>query len=173
MNPHPFKVLAVDTGAQLILTPCPGSKAVALDASIVELQQAGTDLLLTLMFDEEMERNHLSSLASLCEDNQIAWLQLPIIDDAAPNEVFEKLWLQHSQSILDVIHQGGTIAIHCKGGIGRTGLVAGLILLTYGWPADKIIKKIQEISPKSLSIDLQLDFFYRYQQHLQSLKNLY
>jgi protein-tyrosine phosphatase len=71
-------------------------------------------MLITLMFDEEMERNHVSSLSSECEKQGIEWIQLPIIDDAAPNEIFESLWSAQKPSILSTINTKETIAVHCK-----------------------------------------------------------
>jgi len=160
MDKHPLKVLSVGNGAKLIFTPCPGSKTVDLETSIAQLKQAGTSMLLTLMFDDEMARNNLSAIEQLCQQHQMIWRQLPIMDDAAPDAVFEQRWQQNLATITEVIAQQGTIAIHCKGGVGRTGLVAALILANFGWSTEQIIDNIQEISPKSLRIALQVDYFH-------------
>ena len=128
MNKHPFYPINLDNGAQLILTPCPGVKGVGLDVSIKHLAQAGTKLMLTLMFDKEMKNNDISFMPNLCKEQGIAWLQLPIVDDDAPREIFEHAWGQFHQTIFATIKSGGSIAIHCKGGTGRTGLVAAMIL---------------------------------------------
>lgn len=50
---HPFDILALENGAQLIFPPpCPGTKEAILVESISTLKQAGTGMLITLMFDE-------------------------------------------------------------------------------------------------------------------------
>lgn len=49
--------------------------------------------------------------------------------------------------------------MHCKGGSGRTGLVIGLILLTYGWSGEKVIEAVQQIRPKALKHPVQLEYF--------------
>jgi len=51
MQTHPFDILALENGAQLIFTPCPGTKEVILSGSISTLKDAGTNMLITLMFD--------------------------------------------------------------------------------------------------------------------------
>lgn len=155
---HPYDILTLDNGAQLIFTPCPGTKGANLVESISTLKQAGADMLITLMFDEEMERNDVSSLSSECEKQGIEWIQLPIIDDAAPNEIFESLWSAQKPSILSTINTKETIAVHCKGGTGRTGLVIGLILLALGWPCERVIETVQKIRPNALKNDVQLDY---------------
>jgi protein-tyrosine phosphatase len=165
MSAHPFDILALENGAQLIFTPCPGTKEENLKSSITTLKAAGTNLLITLMFDEEMEKNGVLSLPSECAKQGIKWLQLPILDDAAPNEVFEAQWQTHKAEFLKVIDNNGTIAVHCKGGTGRTGLVIGLILLTYGWTSEQVIEAVQKIRPKSLKNSIQLNYFLNFDIH--------
>ena len=162
MSSHPFDVLTLDNGAKLVFTPCPGTKEQNLADSIATLKQAGTDMLLTLMFDDEMETNNASALPTVCEHQQTNWTQLPIQDDAAPDALFEKQWLNHKQQILNTIKQQGTIAVHCKGGSGRTGLVIAIILLAYGYSADNIIEQVQKVRPKALTNPVQLNYFNSY-----------
>ncbi|KMT66998.1 dual specificity protein phosphatase family protein [Catenovulum maritimum] len=159
---HPFDTLPLDNGAKLIFTPCPGTKEASLTESIEALKQAGTNMLLTLMFDEEMAKNKATSLPQECEKQNIEWLQLPILDDAAPNQAFEDSWLAQKQNILAVINNQGTIAVHCKGGSGRTGLVIGLILLALGYTGEQAINSVQKIRPNSLKNQAQLDYFNSY-----------
>ena len=162
MQTHPFDILSLENGAQLIFTPCPGTKDSTLAESISTLKQAETQMLLTLMFDEEMEKNDALSLPIECEKQGIEWVQLPILDDAAPSQAFESQWNAQKANILDVINNKGIIAVHCKGGSGRTGLVIGLILLAFGWSGEKVIEVVQEIRPKALKHPVQLDYFNTY-----------
>jgi protein-tyrosine phosphatase len=159
MISHPFDILTLENGAQLIFTPCPGTKEAKLADAVNTLKQAGTEMLLTLMFDDEMEKLSAQRLPDACAKNDIIWLQLPILDDAAPNQIFEHQWQAHKASILAVINNKGTIAVHCKGGSGRTGLVIGLILLEFGYPSSKVIETVQKIRPNSLKNTFQLDYF--------------
>ena len=61
-----------------------------------------------------------------------------------------------------MLNNKGSIAVHCKGGSGRTGLVIGIILLAYGWSGEKVIKAVQEIRPKALKHPVQLEYFNSY-----------
>jgi len=159
MQSHPFDTLTLDNGARLIFTPCPGTKTANLTDSVASLKQAGTDMLLTLMFDAELAENNASDLAKVCAEQNVLWLPLPIADDAAPDSVFETQWQLNKAAILAVLEQQGCVAVHCRGGSGRTGLVIGLILLAYGWPASKVIQQVQQIRPKALKHPVQLNYF--------------
>lgn len=159
---HPYDVLLLENGAKLIFTPCPGTKTESLTESLSTLKKAGTTMLLTLMFDQEMGKHQVHTLPAECKQQGIDWIQLPILDDAAPNHAFESQWQIHKTNILNVLNNQGVIAVHCKGGSGRTGLVIGLILLALGWPAEKIISAVQAIRPKALINPQQLDYFNSY-----------
>lgn len=159
MQTHPFDTLTLENGAQLIFTPCPGTKDTSIEQAISTLKQAGTNMLVTLMFDEEMEKNNALSLAYECEQQEVKWVQLPISDEAGPEQTFEQQWQLHKEHILAVIQNKGRVAVHCKGGSGRTGLVIGLILLAYGWSGDKVIEAVQQIRPKALKHPVQLEYF--------------
>ena len=162
MKKHPFDVLTLDNGAQLIFTPCPGTKETSLEDAVSQLKQAGTQMLVTLMFDEEIAKNNAELLPMVCARQGIAWVQLPMPDDAVPNEVFESQWQANKADILNVINNKGIVAVHCKGGSGRTGLAVGLILLALGWSGDKVLTEVQRLRPKALHHRLQLDYFNSY-----------
>lgn len=159
MQLHPFDTLTLDNGAKLIFTPCPGTKQASLEESVITLKQAGTSMLLTLMYDHEIANNNIEQLPTICAEHDISWLQLPILDDDAPDKEFEAQWLQHKEAILNAVKNQATIAVHCKGGTGRTGLVIALILLAYGWPAARIVEHVQLIRPKALINTQQLNYF--------------
>ncbi|WNC71742.1 protein-tyrosine phosphatase family protein [Thalassotalea psychrophila] len=158
MKIHPFQILALPNGAKLIFTPCPGTKLVSLEDSILQLKKNQTSMLITLMPEEEMVANDVIALPSICHKHQITWLQLPIVDDEAPASAFELQWLKHKQSILDEIVNQGVVAVHCKGGTGRTGTVISMLLLQLGWSVCKIVSEVQAIKPKALKIQAQLDY---------------
>ena len=158
MNKHPFEMLTLENGAKLLFTPCPGTKSVCLEESIKQLKENGTSMLITLMFDKEMISNDLISLPEVCHNHQLSWFQLPIIDDEAPSKVFESQWEKHKLVILNELNNKGVVAIHCKGGTGRTGTVIALLLLALGWPVDKIVNEVQRVKPQALKIRKQLDY---------------
>ena len=160
MYKHPYEILALANSAKLILTPCPGTKLVGLEDSIKQLKQEGTSMLITLMFDKEMAANNIFSLPELCQQHKIKWLQLPIVDDEAPSEAFESKWKKDKTIMLTELQNKGVIAVHCKGGTGRTGTVIALLLLELGWPINQIIKAVQNVKPNALTINKQRDYLH-------------
>ncbi|WP_371379134.1 tyrosine-protein phosphatase [Thalassotalea aquiviva] len=159
MNTHPFDALEISDNASIIFTPCPGTKEANLEDSVTQLKQAGATMILTMMYDEEMQRNNIQLLPELCKQHGIRWYQLPIEDDEAPKQDFEQRWVQVKDTLVNELKNGGSIVAHCKGGTGRTGLVLGLILKAYGFSEEDAKAKIQSVRPKSLVNPLQLNYF--------------
>jgi len=159
MVTHPYDSLRLANSAQLIFTPCPGTKEATLAQSLKTLKEAGTNILITLMYDQELQKNDALALASECAAQNIQWLQLPIADDAAPNGDFEQRWLAHKEQIIATAKEQGVVAVHCKGGSGRTGLVIALILVALGYSAEQAIAQVQTIRPKALTHATQLNYF--------------
>lgn len=163
MQSHPFDILQLETGA-FIFTPCPGTKGVGLSQSVAELKAAGAKAIITLMYDEELVKNGAQQLVIECEQAGLSWFQLPIVDDDAPNEAFSLAFNKHLNEILAIIKSGGSVAVHCKGGSGRTGLVIGLLMHELGYAKNDIVTQVQAIRPKSLHNPVQRSFFDNFQK---------
>lgn len=159
MQTHPYDKLTLDNGASFIFTPCPGTKDVKLETSISQLKSAGAQVILTLMYDSEMEKLGAELLPSVCDDMGVKWFQLPILDDDAPNNDFEEAFHNHQDEIINTLSNQGTVAVHCKGGSGRTGLVIGLLMTKLGYEKTDVINQVQKIRPKALNNPIQLSYF--------------
>lgn len=164
MHTHPYDKLALDNGTSFIFTPCPGTKDVNLTTSVTQLKNAGAQAIVTLMYDAEMKKNEAEDLPQVCEAKGVEWFQLPISDEDGPNEDFAKAYASQINNILSILRNQGTVAVHCKGGSGRTGLVIGILMFELGYDKADIIKQVQKLRPKALSHPVQLSFFNEFQK---------
>ena len=164
MQTHPYDKLVLDNGASFIFTPCPGTKGVDLTTSVMQLKDAGAQAIVTLMYDAEMKKNEAEELPQVCEVQGIEWFQLPILDDDAPNDDFAVAFKSHLDDMLAILRNQGTIAVHCKGGSGRTGLVIGILMFELGYGKADIINQVQKMRPKALYHPVQLSFFNEFQK---------
>lgn len=156
---HPYDALTLNpSSGTLLLTPCPGTKDADLASALEQLKQAGAVAVVTLMLTEEMERFGVSMLPTLCRQKDLHWFHLPIVDDAAPADAFQQAWQREKQPVHELLDQGKTIALHCKGGTGRTGLVAAQILCERGVPQHEVFERVWALRPKSLQHDVQVNY---------------
>ncbi len=160
---HPFWTLEVSPQQGfLLLTPCPGSKKSSLEDSLDELAAAGCTLVITLMQSEEMSRNGLDQIAEQCQARGMSWQHWPVQDDKAPEQAFEQAFEQGLAEVEQCLANNKGIALHCKGGSGRTGLAAARILLAKGWNLAKAKPAIQELRPNALSLQVHCDYIKRF-----------
>jgi protein-tyrosine phosphatase len=161
MNSHPFDVLDLEPTGRLIFTPCPGTRGVPLRESVAQLKQAGADAVITLMTLEEMARNDVETLPTICQELGLPWFHLPVEDDQAPTNLFDNRWLVEKSTIMNLVHSGNTVAIHCKGGSGRTGLMSAIILRENGVDLEAAINQVQRLRPHSLKLQPHLAYLDR------------
>lgn len=113
---HPFDILNLDNGARLIFTPCPGTREASLQASLKTLQAAGADAVITLMPNAELTQFKADALPAECAALGLAWYQLPVEDDCAPEAPFAEAFARHKTALLARLAAGQTLVIHCRGG---------------------------------------------------------
>ena len=155
---HPLDTLPLNSG-QLIFTPCPGTKGVSLSDSLVQLKTAGAAAIITLMPQHELQQNNTDNIGAICAEQGLAWFQLPIEDDCAPQQPFEQTFAAHKAAILALLQNGKTVAIHCKGGSGRTGLMAAILMTQLGYSKAEATAQVQNLRPKALCHPVHQHYF--------------
>jgi protein-tyrosine phosphatase len=158
MAGHPFSLVPLANGAHFIFTPCPGTKEVNLIDSLKELKQAGATAIVTMLSTDEMQSLGVAELGHEIEALGMQWFQLPVEDDCEPGAAFKTVFPQAKPILVQLIKSGETIVIHCRGGSGRTGLMAAVLLLEMGENWADIKPLIQSIRPKALTLEPHLSF---------------
>lgn len=148
---HPYDVLSIpDIPGNLIFTPCPGTKGTSLADALVALKQAGAAGVVTLMPQSELDINNAGQIAEQCEALGLAWYHLPVADEQVPLEDFGLQWKEARKPILAQLKAGESLAIHCRGGSGRTGLIAARILIEAGMRREAAVAQVQALRPKAI-----------------------
>ena len=110
---------------RLALTPCPRGGE-SLHDEVGAWRDAAVDSVVSLLEAHEVLELELKAEPSLCAERGIEFRWFPIPDRGAPpstRELSALLTELHTELV-----QGKAVAIHCRAGIGRTGLVAGCLL---------------------------------------------
>lgn len=164
---HPFwsqEVPCVE--GQLLLTPCPGTQSTPLSQALDQLRLAGAYAVVTMMTDDELRALDLAMLGEQVQVRAMQWFHLPIDDDAAPDSQFEQAWQQTLPILNALLLQGKNLVIHCKGGSGRTGLVAASLLLHHGMPLEQAMAAIKTHRPKAFKLLTHQQWLNQLAQHL-------
>ncbi|AYC32868.1 protein phosphatase [Pseudomonas cavernae] len=163
MSIHPYSVLqAEQVKGQLIFTPCPGTKETSVAKALDTLKEAGASALLTLMPTEELSQNEVENLPEQCQQRGIEWFHLPVADEQAPGEAFQAAWEANRERIKQLLSDGKNIAIHCKGGSGRTGLIAAQLLIENGVLFREAVSAVQALRPRAIQHPVHIDYISQF-----------
>jgi protein-tyrosine phosphatase len=162
---HPTWQLELESGA-LVLTPCPGTKDVALQASLEQLKEQGVQAVVTALDNAELAAKNVSELGDITQQLGMKWFQIEIEDDCAPDEAFATKWQQASPELHAILARGGKVAMHCMGGSGRTGLFAAHLLLEKEWALDDIVREVQALRPGAFTKPVQVEYIERVAQSI-------
>lgn len=121
------------------------------------------------MLREYMERAEQPStvnppvrtLGLACAARGLIWFRFPIEDERAPEDAFISAWEAQRAVVRGLLDAGRTIAIHGKGGSGRTGLMAAQILIERGWTNEQAVAAVKRLRPNALSLPAHKDYLAR------------
>lgn len=156
---HPTWLLPLNQqGSGLVLTPCPGTKDVELNQSLVQLKSQGVTVVVTALSDEELAEKSVDQLGEQVQALGMQWFQLVIEDDCAPGASFQLKWDAVSSDIQTALDNNQKVAMHCMGGSGRTGLLAAHALLERDWALDDIIRNVQALRTGAFTKPVQVEY---------------
>ncbi len=158
---HIAEVKLEQGGGSLGLTLCPGKKDANrnwsrdLSKDLQVIRAWGATTVMTLIEEHEFRLLGVESLAHDVCALGMNWVHLPIVDVSIPDSRFEDAWVSEGPKLHDRLDAGEKILIHCRGGLGRTGLVAGRILVERGCAPKDAIQRIRSARPQAIETSEQ------------------
>jgi len=132
-----------------------------LRTDMAELQRQGASRMLLLLEDHELELLGDTGLELAYEAAGGKLVRYPIPDLGVPVDhddfAAHALWQLHQWMRL-----GYGAAIACRGGLGRSGLVAACMLADWGLSAEAAIAKVREVRPGAIETPQQEAFVERH-----------
>ena len=116
----------------------------------------GAKLVLTLVEPAELIALKVPQLGHEIKRRGIDWRHLPIADFSVPGRDFEQQWASHGRDIRELLRNGGDVLVHCKGGLGRAGMIAARLLAELGMPPDAAIQTVRGARKGAIETPAQL-----------------
>lgn len=151
------------------ITFCPGkcdhkwARNLAQDLDVIARWKP--QCMLTLIEDHEFQMLRVPELGARVRALQIQWLHLPIVDVHPPDDRFTKAWSQVGPGLLLLLREGGRVLVHCRGGLGRAGTVAALLLVGLGVAAPDAIRLVRRARPGAIETSDQERFVLNFMPH--------
>ncbi len=164
---HPLQIAVVTPGpdmGRIGVTFCPGkhqptaltggwARDLALD--IKAISDWGAAAVLTLVEGHELTALRVEGLGQAVEDHHMAWRHAPIPDVSVPDRAFEQAWKTVGEDLRGRLRAGFDIVVHCKGGLGRAGMITARLLVELGWDADAAIEAVRIVRPGAIETPAQ------------------
>ncbi|MBD5655394.1 MAG: cyclin-dependent kinase inhibitor 3 family protein [Candidatus Eremiobacteraeota bacterium] len=141
------------------MTLCPGRKGTSmargkwdrnLDVDLEVVRAWKPDIVLALLEEHEFTTLGIPHFRQAVADAGLPWQFLPIPDGGVPDDAFERTWQTLGPGVRDTLRGGGRVLIHCRAGLGRTGMLAAAILVELGAPPQDAIVAVRAARPNTI-----------------------
>jgi len=115
-----------------------------LDADLAELRNRwNTDVLVSLMQAHEHEEVDVHDLYDAVGRHGIRSLPFEIVDGSVPDDADRHAFAELIDDLHAELASGRNVTVHCKGGLGRSGMVAACLLVRAGLDPDAAIDVVR------------------------------
>lgn len=165
---HPLEIAEVRASpshGRIGITFCPGKHdhfahtgawERDLDLDLNAITAWGAKLVVTLIEPAELTILKVPHLGQEIRSRGIQWRHLPISDFSVPGEAFEQQWAMQGPEIREMLRNGDNVLVHCKGGLGRAGMIAARLLVELGMDPEEAIHAVRHVRKGAIETPSQL-----------------
>lgn len=114
------------------------------------------DLVVSMTETAEMEALGAADLPRWLKARKLRWVQFPVADFQIPRQGAD--WSVVSVPAAQLLDWGGTVLLHCRGGLGRSGMVALRLMIEAGEDPDAALARLRLARPGAIETEAQLDW---------------
>jgi protein-tyrosine phosphatase len=111
-----------------------------LEDEIGGWKRVGLDLVVSLLEDDEASQLELANEDATARLRGIRFISFPIPDRSVPASLPDAVGLL--REIGEALHEGRNVAVHCRQGVGRSGMMASGVLVLSGAEPRKAIEAV-------------------------------
>lgn len=138
-----------------------------LSADLRDLRSVhGASVLVTLQEAKELAPFGIAGLRTAARRNGLESIWLPIPDGYPPASLDDAMKLVGV--IIDRLEAGRVVVVHCLAGIGRTGTIAGCVLVALGATPPEAIARVRAVRSGSIPAPDQRAFVEMFAQVLRA-----
>ena len=159
---HPLEIAELklfDGAGRIGITFCPGKKDDTsrtgpwdrdLDADLDVIRDWNAAAVVTLMEPHELRQLQVLGLGEGVRARHMDWLHLPIPDVSVPGPRFEAAWRTAGYGLRRRLCKGFNVLVHCRGGLGRAGMIAARLHTEINADAHFAIRAVRAVRPGAI-----------------------
>lgn len=106
-------------------------------------RQEGIDVVVSLLTTEELSDLGLESEAESAQRHGLRFMNLPIPDRGVPASTAAAA--SFIEELKKALEKGRNAAIHCRQGIGRSGMIAAALLVKQGTSPSEALQRVSQV----------------------------
>ncbi|MCD7060501.1 phosphatase domain-containing protein [Pelagibacterium xiamenense] len=143
-----FSIWQVDlsNGGCVGMCRLPGATG-TLNADLDVIFDWRPDVVVSLTGEDEMAAAGAGALGARLIAGGIEWIHWPIVDYGEPAGEGANRWPAIRERLIGQLGDGKAVLVHCRGGQGRSGMLALRLLVEMGWAPDQALAALREGVP--------------------------
>jgi ADP-ribosyl-[dinitrogen reductase] hydrolase len=158
----PLQIAAISAGptfGRVGITFCPGKydrQAISgywdrdLSLDLNAIRDWGATAVVTLVERNELVLLRVEPLGEEVRRRRMLWFHLPIVDVSTPDEGFERNWEVAGDELRTLLRSGRDVLVHCRGGLGRAGMIGARLLIELGMEPTTAIRQVRARRPGAI-----------------------
>lgn len=111
-----------------------------LEDEVAGWRRAGLDVIASFLEEEEAAQLGLNAEREIVESSGLRFLSLPIPDRGVPSSMVHTVELLNEMT--SALAAGKNVALHCRQGVGRSGMMAAAALVAVGVSPSAAVKTV-------------------------------
>ncbi len=104
----------------------------------------------------EMRETGAEELGEMLERHNVCWLHLPLSDYQGLAGANAVTWDKSSAKLHSELDAGKGILVHCRGGHGRSGMIALRLMVERGEEPEAALKRLRAVRPGAIETKEQM-----------------
>ena len=143
----------------LAITQLPGTRD-GYEADLEHIRDWKPGLVISMTTSTEMQAAGAAALGQDAQRSASRWAHLPVEDFGAPGPDMLARWPEINHSARKALVGGGRVLVHCKGGCGRSGMVALRLMIECGEAPAQALARLRAVRPCAVETPEQMDWAY-------------
>lgn len=142
-------------GGILAICPLPGSGG-DYSGDLAHICEWTPAMVISLVTQVEFLQAAAEDFGQHVQDKGTRWVHMPIRDFGVPGPEFRENWPGISEQARRALLGGGRVLVHCRGGCGRSGMVALRLMIEAGEAPDEALARLRAVRACAIETEPQM-----------------